>query len=66
MTQSDQLDYINAVKCLRSKPALTADTYEGAKSRYDDFQAVHIDNTDFIHWCVSRYHFGCLRAQVRL
>lgn len=54
MSKSGRLDYINAVKCLRTKPAQTGDTHAGAKSRYDDFQALHIDQTDYIHFCVGR------------
>ncbi|KAM5350402.1 hypothetical protein ACJ41O_006907 [Fusarium nematophilum] len=43
-------EYISAVKCLASKPSQTGNIYEGAKSRFDDFQASHIANTDFIHY----------------
>lgn len=42
--------YIDAVKCLASKPSQTGNIYEGAKSRFDDFQVTHIVNTDFIHY----------------
>ncbi|KAH7009582.1 hypothetical protein EDB80DRAFT_762941 [Ilyonectria destructans] len=45
--------YIDAVKCLASKPSQTGNIYEGAKSRFDDFQVTHIVNTDFIHYVVS-------------
>lgn len=53
MSKPDQLEYISAIQCLQSRPAQTADIHPGAKSRYDDFQALHIDRTDYIHWCVS-------------
>lgn len=53
MTKTDQLDYISAVHCLRARPAQTSDIHSGAQSRYDDFQALHIDQTDYIHFCVS-------------
>lgn len=52
-TKTDQLDYIRAVKCLRALPAQTSGIHAGAKSRHDDFQALYIDQTDYIHWCVS-------------
>ncbi|KAJ4397356.1 hypothetical protein N0V93_001581 [Gnomoniopsis smithogilvyi] len=51
LSQTAQLDYITAIKCMISKPAQTSDIHQGAKSRFDDFQALHIDQTDYIHWC---------------
>lgn len=53
LTQTEQLEYIDAIKCMISKPAKTGDVHAGAKSHFDDFQALHIDQTDYIHWCVS-------------
>jgi len=41
--------YINAVLCLQSKPSRTSSWAPGAKSRYDDFVAVHISQTLTIH-----------------
>ncbi|KAF2748439.1 Di-copper centre-containing protein [Sporormia fimetaria CBS 119925] len=47
---SERRDYINAVKCLASKPAKTpAGLAAGAKNRYDDFVATHINQTISIH-----------------
>ncbi|KAL6414942.1 hypothetical protein AUP68_01478 [Ilyonectria robusta] len=46
-------EYIKAVKCLASKPSQTGGIYPGAKSRYDDFVATHVVNTDLIHFVVS-------------
>lgn len=57
MTKSDQLGYIDAILCLMTKPAQTANIHTGARSRYDDFQAVHIDQADYIHWCVCKLDF---------
>jgi len=38
---------------MMSKPAQLNETYPGSKSRYDDFQALHIDATPFVHWNVK-------------
>lgn len=45
--------YISAVKCLQAKPSRLADVYAASRSRYDDFQASHVDLTPQIHWNVS-------------
>jgi hypothetical protein len=42
--------YIKAVKCLQSLPATSA--FEGVKTRFDDFQALHINQTDAVHFVV--------------
>ena len=53
-TSAQKTSYINAVLCLQSKPSLSnATTTPGAKSRYDDFVAVHISQTLTIHGTVS-------------
>lgn len=42
--------YINAVLCLQKKPSVFDPAQvPGAKSRYDDFVAVHINQTLTIH-----------------
>lgn len=38
---------------MQSTPGKTAELYAGVKSLYDDFQALHISQTDNIHWVVS-------------
>lgn len=46
--------YTDAVLCLQSKPSkFPAGVAPGAKTRYDDFVAVHINSTLFIHATVS-------------
>ena len=52
---SEKKAYINAVLCLQSKPALTPSSLApGAKTRYDDFIATHINQTLIIHFTVSQ------------
>ncbi|KAK6865201.1 hypothetical protein PG990_005356 [Apiospora arundinis] len=50
MSPEQQSSYIDAVKCMQSTPGKTAEFYSGVKSLYDDFQALHISQTDNIHW----------------
>ena len=49
MKAFEKTAYINAVLCLQSKPSLTGSFVPGAKSRYDDFVAIHINQTLTIH-----------------
>lgn len=54
MSKKDRLAYIDAVLCLQSKPSNAAPgLVPGARSRFDDFQAVHINQTYFIHFNVG-------------
>ncbi|EXF74289.1 hypothetical protein CFIO01_03721 [Colletotrichum fioriniae PJ7] len=51
LSKVEKLDYINAVKCLQSRPARTpASESSGAKTRFDDFVATHINQTLAIHY----------------
>jgi len=51
LSTQEKKDYIAAVKCLQSKPPKTpAAKAPGAKSRFDDFVAVHINQTMEIHY----------------
>ncbi|KAJ9134128.1 Tyrosinase central domain protein [Pleurostoma richardsiae] len=51
LSKADRLSYINAVKCLQSKPAKTpAEVAPGAKTRFDDFVATHINQSLTIHY----------------
>ncbi|MCJ1263947.1 hypothetical protein MMC22_003818 [Lobaria immixta] len=50
LSTQERKSYINAVLCLRSvKPALYESVVRGTSSRYDDFQAVHINQSSIIH-----------------
>ncbi|KAH8900922.1 Di-copper centre-containing protein [Thozetella sp. PMI_491] len=50
LSNSERQEYIDAVKCLQNRPSQTSATWKGASSRYDDFVALHISQTDYIHW----------------
>jgi tyrosinase len=46
--------YISAVQCLQSKPSISGAIAPGARTRYDDFVATHINQTLTIHGTVSQ------------
>jgi hypothetical protein len=53
LTDNEKSSYINAVLCLIKKPSKLDQTkYPGAKTRYDDFVAVHMNQTLSIHGTV--------------
>ena len=55
LSDDDRQAYTKAVLCLQSKPAASLKTLvPGARSRFDDFHAVHINQTFIIHNNVSR------------
>ncbi|KAI8245757.1 N-acetyl-6-hydroxytryptophan oxidase ivoB [Colletotrichum sp. SAR 10_96] len=45
-----RLDYIDSIKCLMALPSEGNDLWPGAKSRYDDFQGMHIYMTKQVHF----------------
>jgi tyrosinase len=50
LTKPERRNYIDAIKCLHSKPALTpAGVAPGAKSRFDDFVVTHVLQTYSVH-----------------
>jgi tyrosinase len=54
VSRKQRKSYIKAVKCLQSKPAFTPSTVaSGAKTRFDDFVATHINQTLSIHYTAN-------------
>lgn len=54
LSDQEKKDYISAVLCLREKPSKADPAFApGARTRYDDFVAVHINQTLSIHGTVS-------------
>lgn len=50
LSKRERKSYTEAVLCLRAvKPALYRNEVRGARSRFDDFHAVHINQTFIIH-----------------
>lgn len=50
MSKNDRKAYIKAVQCLRELPSKSDKTWApAAKTRYDDFVAVHVNQTLYIH-----------------
>ncbi|EEP76188.1 predicted protein [Uncinocarpus reesii 1704] len=58
LSKRSRLDYIRAVKCLQKKAPLSSkQDVPGARSRYDDFSAVHIEQTPYVHFSGLFFHF---------
>ncbi|KAL4780099.1 hypothetical protein BJX76DRAFT_339144 [Aspergillus varians] len=50
LSNSERKEYIEAVQCLTESPSKSDPTFApGARTRYDDFVAVHINQTAYIH-----------------
>ena len=60
LSDDEKIAYIDAVKCLQEKPSLSGSEAPGAVSRFDDFVAIHINQTFFIHATVRA--LSCLSA----
>lgn len=53
LSSQERIDYTNAALCLQKKKANTPSSLApGAKSRFDDFVATHINQTLTIHYTV--------------
>ncbi|KAI8208702.1 hypothetical protein KHU50_003803 [Colletotrichum sp. SAR 10_65] len=50
LSLEQRLDYIDSIKCLMVLPSEGNDLWPGAKSRYDDFQGMHIYMTKQVHF----------------
>ncbi|RKK06848.1 hypothetical protein BFJ66_g16996 [Fusarium oxysporum f. sp. cepae] len=51
LSKSEKKSYIDAVKCLQSKPTKSPASFApGAKTRFDDWVAVHLNQTQMIHY----------------
>ncbi|KAF4819289.1 N-acetyl-6-hydroxytryptophan oxidase ivoB [Colletotrichum siamense] len=50
LSLEQRLDYIDSIKCLMALPSEGNDLWPGAKSRYDDFQGMHIYMTKQVHF----------------
>ena len=50
LSKSARVEYIEAVKCIRKKPAKSSlKDVPGARNRFDDFVATHIVATPYVH-----------------
>lgn len=50
MTIAERKDYIQAVQCLQTKHSKSDPAWApAARTRYDDFVAIHVNQTMFIH-----------------
>ena len=57
LSKAERKDYINAVLCLQKLPSkLDPKKFPGARTRYDDFVGVHINQTLSIHFTVCFFH----------
>ena len=52
LADAEKASYITAVKCMQSLPALR-DHGEAVRTRFDEFQALHIEVADRVHATVS-------------
>lgn len=57
LSDTEKNDYISAVKCLQSRPAFEPRAISAIQSRFDDFQALHIQVADRVHLTVSTNKF---------
>ncbi|KAF9478985.1 Di-copper centre-containing protein [Pholiota conissans] len=48
LSREEKASYIDAIKCLQSRPAVKP-VIKAARSRYDEFQAFHINQADAVH-----------------
>lgn len=51
LSNAQKLEYITAVQCLQRLPGIS--NLQGAKTRFDDFQALHVTLSEEVHLVVS-------------
>lgn len=49
LCDDEKREYIQAVRCLQTRPSISGDLVPGARNRYDDFVATHVNQTLRIH-----------------
>ena len=49
LSAREKRSYIKAVQCLQTIPSISGDLAPGAQSRFDDFQAAHMNQTLTVH-----------------
>ncbi|KAJ0345458.1 hypothetical protein KNSL1_008344 [Colletotrichum chrysophilum] len=64
LSLEQRLDYIDSIKCLMALPSEGNDLWPGAKSRYDDFQGMHIYMTKQVHFNVNNTAEGFAKSPV--
>ncbi|KAH6717801.1 hypothetical protein BKA61DRAFT_630304 [Leptodontidium sp. MPI-SDFR-AT-0119] len=53
LSLTERIAYTDAVLCLKSKDPLTPPSVSpGTLSRFDDFQATHVNQSSWVHWSV--------------
>jgi tyrosinase len=63
LSNQERKAYTDAVVCLQKKQAKTpSELVPGAKSRYDDWVATHVNQTQTIHYTVSHLNVPCTFA----
>ncbi|KAJ9144979.1 Tyrosinase [Pleurostoma richardsiae] len=50
LSSKEKASYISAVQCLQSKPGTMQHLFDGVRSRFDDFQGLHINLTTLYHF----------------
>jgi tyrosinase len=56
LNNTEKADYIKAVQCLQARPPLH-ENIAAVKTRFDEFQALHIDVADGVHTTVNLRYF---------
>jgi hypothetical protein len=49
LTDDEKLSFVSAVQCVMAKPSIMNDVVPATTNRFDDYAAVHVNNTLGIH-----------------